>query len=182
MVNLAGSVKINKCGMLIVTLVLLLVFYYFSFQKRTTSTYGLKNPNEINLRKLLIGSIQAAQRGGDEVRAVSANMDIHTQNKGKTKEGANDPFTDADLRSHCAMQQGLQRIFPKLTIISEEDTTEMNCPDVHLFDLDPTVLHHDSTVVPDENVHIDDVTVWIDPLDATKEFTGTIFVERLAIY
>lgn len=163
--------------MLIVTLILIIIFYYVSFQKRSpsNSSYGLqKNPNSLNLRKLLIGSIQAAQKGGSEVFAVSATLDIHEKSKGKTKEGVNDPVTDADLKSHCAMQNGLQRIFPKLKIISEEDDSEIKCTDVHLFDLDPTVLHTIQDV-PDELVHTDDVTVWIDPLDATKEYTGNVF-------
>lgn len=171
--NLGGSVKINKCGMLIVTLLLFVVLYYFSFQKRyPSSAYdSSKNLKEINLRKLLIGSIQAAQKGGDVVLAVSKTMNLNTESKGKTKEGVNDPITDADRRSHCIMQQGLQRIFPKLKIISEED--DVVCPDVHPFDLDPTVLPKDD--MPEEIVPIEDVTVWIDPLDATKEFTEKLF-------
>lgn len=66
------------------------------------------------------------------------------------------------------MQQGLQRIFPKLKIISEEDSAK--CSDVPLFDLDPTVLH--AATLPDEYVPVEDVTVWLDPLDATQEYTG----------
>lgn len=50
-----------------------------------------KNPNYINLRKLLIGSIQAAEKGGIEVLAVSKDKNIHEKSKGKTLEGANDP-------------------------------------------------------------------------------------------
>lgn len=80
-------------------------------------------------------------------------------------------MTNADFRSHCVMQRGLQRIFPKLKIISEEDSESVKCSDVPLFDLDPTVLH-DSANVPDEIVPVDDVTVWLDPLDATQEYTG----------
>ena len=171
--NLGGSIKFNKCGMLILTLLLLIIFYYLSFQRSSYSSF-VKNPNEINLRKLLIGSIQAAIAGGTEVRAVSNKLDIHTASKGKTKEGANDPVTDADLQSHCAMQQGLHRIFPNLNIISEEDSSLVKCPELNSFDLDPTVLH-DSVVVPDETVHINDITVWIDPLDATQEYTGKTF-------
>lgn len=79
-------------------------------------------------------------------------------------------MTNADFRSHCVMQQGLQRLFPKLKIISEEDSQAVKCSDVPLFDLDPTVLH--SATLPDEEVHVNDITVWIDPLDATQEFTG----------
>lgn len=173
--NLGGSVKINKCGIIILTLFFVLVLFYLSYgragKKPPNNNGYVKNSNEINLRKLLIGSIQAAIVGGSEVLAVSKEIDLHKKSKGQTKEGADDPVTDADLRSHCAMQYGLQRIFPKLTIVSEEDATETKCPSVNAIELDPTVLHN-SITLPDENVNIDDITVWIDPLDATQEYTG----------
>lgn len=73
------------------------------------------------------------------------------------------------------MQRGLKRWFPKLRIFSEEDGNEHKCPDHKLFDLDPTVLH-ESINIPDEDlIDADDVTVWIDPLDATQEYTEKLF-------
>lgn len=173
--NLGGSIRINKFGVLIIAALLVFLVYYISTGKSRSSNYALnKNPNEVNLRKLLIGSIQAAQRGGFEVVEVSKSPDFNVYSKGKTKEGANDPVTDADFRSHCVMASGLHRIFPKLKIISEEDGTKKPCPDAKLFDLDPTVIHENSNV-PDEIVGIEDVTVWIDPLDATQEYTENLF-------
>ncbi|XP_058814068.1 putative inositol monophosphatase 3 isoform X2 [Topomyia yanbarensis] len=172
--NLGGSIRINKFGVFIIAIALVGFVYYLSFGKSHSSNYTLnKNPNEINLRKLLIGSIQAAQRGGFEVVEVSKSADFRVQSKGKTKEGANDPVTDADFRSHCVMADGLHRIFPKLKIVSEEDGQKRMCPDVKFFDLDPTVIHENSNV-PDDIVDINDVTVWIDPLDATQEYTENL--------
>lgn len=175
--NFGRSIRINKCGFVILGVLFTCILYYLwsSGTNNVSYTFG-KNPNEINLRKLLIGSIQAAQHGGFEVVAVSKSRDLHEQSKGKTKEGANNPVTDADYRSNCVMKNGLLRIFPKLKIISEEDDRQEQCADVQLFDLDPTVLHESATV-PDERVNIDDVAVWIDPLDATQEYT-----ERLHEY
>lgn len=185
--NLGGSVKINKCGLLILLLVFLLIVYYTTFRQSTesASTSGRlsANPNEIQLRQLLIAAIQAAQFGGAEVVDVSKKQNLQASSKGKTKEGADDPVTNADLRSHCVMQSGLHRLFPRLRIISEEDETVVvadaatanKCEATEgrpAFDLDPTVLHVDVTV--DESVAVEDVTVWIDPLDATQEFTGKI--------
>lgn len=174
--NLSGSVKINKCGMLLLTMCFILIFYYALFsgsngdRHHKQYAYMMRNPNEVNLRKLLIGGIQAAQMGGIEVVAVSA--DIKASSKGKTKEGANDPVTNADLRSHCVMLHGLRRLFPRITIISEEDKTRNDCPDVSSFELDPTVLDESVQDTDDQLVSVDDVTVWIDPLDATQEYTG----------
>lgn len=174
--NLSGSVKINKCGMLILTIGVILLFYYLLFSSSGMSrhqrhyAFMLRNPNDISLRKLLIGSIQASQMGGAEVE--TASFDIHAKSKGQTKEGVNDPVTNADLRSHCVMEHGLKRLFPKIKIISEEATSK--CDDVNHFELDPTVIDEDVLLPDDYVVNADDVTVWIDPLDATKEFTGKI--------
>lgn len=171
--NLGGSIRINKFTTLFLIFLVMIVLYCLS-----GTTFFAKKSKEINLRKLLIGSIQAAQGGGDEVLKISKTDDFDTKSKGKTKEGMNDPVTLADFRSHCAMKQGLHRIFPKLNIISEEDNSKEICPDSKLFDLDPTVLQ-DNLNIPDEIVDINDVTIWIDPLDATQEFTGLITIFSL---
>lgn len=174
--NLSGAVKINKCGVTIISVCAFLLFYYLFFNNPTGSRhyrpYGfiMRNPNEIDLRKLLIGSIQAAQLGGLEVLSVADN--IHAKTKGRTKEGANDPVTNADLKSHCIMDQGLRRLFPKVTIISEEDMHAGVCSESSHFGLDPTVIDEDVQLPDDFLIAPDDITVWIDPLDATQEYTG----------
>uniref|UniRef100_A0A1L8DM98 Putative inositol monophosphatase 3 n=1 Tax=Nyssomyia neivai TaxID=330878 RepID=A0A1L8DM98_9DIPT len=172
--NLGGSIRINKCGLLILFTALFFLTYYVLIGGPTTSEYVPRNPNVVNLRKLLIGAIQAAEKGGIEVVTVSTHADFHVKSKGKTEEGANNPVTEADFKSHCVMQFGLHHIFPRLRIISEEDSSKMSCPDVKLFDLDPTVLR-ESLTIPDETVDIEDITVWIDPLDATQEYTEKLF-------
>lgn len=160
-----GSVRINKCGVLVTSISILLLFYYML-------SNGPKTPyrqidNQVNLRKLLIAGIQAAQSGGLEVLLASNN--IQAKSKGRTKEGANDPVTNADLQSHCAMEQGLQRLFPKVTVISEE---QVQCKEPSHMELDPTVIDEDIHLPDDHYVSAGDITVWIDPLDATQEYTG----------
>lgn len=172
--NLAGSIKITKLGLLIIVVFTFATIYYAT-SSRTITNYFAINTKEINLRKLLISSIQAAIQGGKEVQMISKTHDFLTQSKGKTKEGANDPVTIADFNSHCVMQKGLLRIFPNLRVISEEDGSHKTCPDHKLFDLDPTVIQEMASSIPDENVDANDVTVWIDPLDATQEFTEKLF-------
>uniref|UniRef100_A0A6B2EAL2 Putative inositol monophosphatase 3 n=1 Tax=Phlebotomus kandelakii TaxID=1109342 RepID=A0A6B2EAL2_9DIPT len=172
--NLGGSIRINKCGLLILFTALFFLTYYVLIGSPNASEYVTRDPNVVNLRKLLIGAIQAAEKGGVEVVAVSKTADFHVKSKGKTAEGANNPVTEADFKSHCIMQFGLHHIFPRLKIISEEDSSKMVCPDVKLFDLDPTVLRETLTI-PDRTVDSEDVTVWIDPLDATQEYTERLF-------
>lgn len=94
--------------------------------------------------------------------------------KGKTKEGVDDFITNADVNSHCTIAYSLWRIFPKLKLISEEDVEEKSCPsDLTTFDLDPSVLGN--VHMPDVYVPTDDLVLWIDPLDATKEYTEKLF-------
>lgn len=168
------SIRINRLPATIVAILLTFVLVYFLnfHQEERPAIYGMlrsENPSRVNLRKMLIAAIQAAQRGGLEVLDVARSRQLKERSKGKTDEGVNDPFTDADGRSHCVMKQGLQRIFPRVQIFSEED--KEHCKQAHGYDLDPTVLH-ETAQIPDVTVNAQDVTVWVDPLDATKEFTG----------
>lgn len=175
--NLGGSVKINKCAVIALLTLVILIFYLLASSSSTKSMFNneIDNSEKINLRKLLIGVVLAAEQGGKEVLKISELGDFGEKSKGKTKEGVNDPVTEADKNSHCVIAVGLNRIFPKLRMISEEDVDSNSCPkhDKH-FDLDPSVLG-DIDIPDDIYVSLNDVAVWIDPLDATKEFTEKLF-------
>lgn len=71
--NLAPNIRLNKCGLLVLTCLFLTFCYYmlFSGDDHSHLSYVHKNVEGINMRKLLIGSIQAAQMGGIEVVDVS---------------------------------------------------------------------------------------------------------------
>ncbi|CRK94100.1 CLUMA_CG007623, isoform A [Clunio marinus] len=169
--NLGGSIKINKCAILSLIAFIVLLIYIFS---PSSNSIDVPKSQQINLHKLVIGLILAAKSGGKEIINISKLADFDERSKGKTKEGANDPVTAADVSSHCTIANGLLRIFPSLEMVSEEDVKEKNCPERHeTFDLDPSVLS--SVKLPNVNIPIDDVTIWIDPLDATKEFTEKLF-------
>ena len=85
-------------------------------------------------------------------------------------EGANNPVTDGDMISHRVMYYGLLKGFPGLNVISEEDDPEaidMNEVQIPLksdSSVDAIISAGDDVLVP-----IDEVDVWIDPLDATQE-------------
>lgn len=176
--NLGGSIKINKFGLSVIAFVILIfIIYHLSGSSNNQSPLvGKTSINEISLRKLLIGAIMAAERGGEEVLKVYNSKILNTQTKGKTKEGVVDPVTDADFNSHCTMVSGLEHLFPKvLKIVSEEGHAKEKCPETETsrqFDLNPTVLGE--TNIPDIMLPADEITVWIDPLDATKEFTENL--------
>jgi inositol monophosphatase 3 len=56
-------------------------------------------------------------------------------------------------------------------IISEENIKESDCKNLSYHGDDPDGIPNLSPL-NDQLVPAEDITVWIDPLDATKEFTG----------
>lgn len=87
------------------------------------------------------------------------------------KEGINDLQTEADRSVQRCIVTSLSRQFPKLTIIGEETLEEKKISDDWIItDHDKDVL---STSLPDhlKDVKEEDLVVWVDPLDGTKEYT-----------
>lgn len=162
--NLGGTIRFNRTGICVIIGISILLLLYVSSNKKEEVNLT-KHDQVISLRNLLFSAIESAERGGREIRNVKGPLDITY--KGKTKEGVNDSVTNADFKSHCAMYESLSQTFPQLQIVSEE---KVNC-DAKDLKIDISVLSKFKDI-SDVIVPIDQVTVWIDPLDATKEYTG----------
>jgi len=139
---------------------------------------GLANMEEVDMKELLISMIKAAELGGRQVVSVRKKP-VQVQSKGKTKEGINDPLTEGDLRSHHIMVHGLSATFPGLRIISEENHSEAEdgrINSIHPLQINPHQIHFNTKIraLPDVRVSFGDVVVWIDPLDATKEYSENL--------
>lgn len=72
------------------------------------------------------------------------------------------------------MYRSLTEAFPGITVISEE--TSQDCDKVPIEDIKNSAKSIDGYDMSDDVVNTKDITIWIDPLDATKEFTGNISV------
>lgn len=156
-----SAIHLNKTGIIVLcALAFILLLYTISNGQQA------KSNDKINLKQLLEAAIKASENGGVQVVAVKDHLNIKI--KGLTKEGDDDSVTTADFLSHCLIIETLRHNFPKLQIISEE--TVANCEKADKSQLEPILLEN----LPDEYVDLEDVTVWIDPLDATKEYTGKI--------
>lgn len=131
-----------------------------------------EHKSDVSLKQLLAGAIKAAEIGGFEVMAVHNQVQFKIESKGQTKEGVNDPVTAADYRSHCVMYGSLTKAFPGITVISEE--TSQDCDKIVIEDIKNSLKSINDYDLNDEIVDIKDVTIWIDPLDATKEFTENL--------
>jgi len=91
------------------------------------------------------------------------------------KTGADDLQTVADRSANDLICGSLKKAFPKLTVIGEEgevDITKIQS-DYLITDQDQSIINHykDSLTTNLKNVKIEDLTVWVDPLDGTKEYT-----------
>lgn len=174
MVNFGGAVRINPCGLCIVCCVVGLLVL-FSWSRGPPALSSSSTSSTVSLKQLLAVAIEVAARGGIEVvriREDPANMG--EESKGKTKEGANDPKTNGDMLSHRAMYWGIKKAFPQLNVISEEhdvedvDLGQVKAPSLKNSEVESRAAGED-TLVPAE-----EIAVWIDPLDATQEYTENL--------
>lgn len=176
--NLGGTVRLNRTGWLLLigaVCLLLLINYVRSPDNATLLSTG--GPNSYcSVARLLRAAVEAARAGGHAVKAAAPGGG-ETHSKGKTAEGVEQPVTAADLDSHCRMTAVLKAAFPSLHLISEEQPKA--CPQSSLSLSDSTLDIENFPKLPEEYVLNEDVTVWIDPLDATKEFTGIYQLFRL---
>lgn len=165
--NLGGIIHLNKTSTGIFCVILLLIFFYIVSNKKDLKKHvELEELNKINLRELINIAITAAENGGREVIQRKDNIEI--QKKGLTKEGLIDSVTTADFLSHCSMIRTLRYYYSSIKVVSEEAKTV--CDDKQYINFSLTNSVDES--VSDEFVEEKDVTVWIDPLDATHEYTG----------
>eukprot|EP00794_Sanderia_malayensis_P004579 gene4581-5181_t len=126
--------------------------------------------DEISMKQLLVASIEVAERGGFEVKKVRQSNELKETSKGNTDEGINDPLTQGDLLSHRVMYHSFKISWPSLRVISEEKDNVV--PEgvrpvsfLPVEGVDGNLISENDIKVP-----LSDIVVWIDPLDATKEF------------
>ncbi|RWS14207.1 Inositol monophosphatase 3-like protein [Dinothrombium tinctorium] len=193
-------IRLNPIGISIACFAFVCIYFLYSSSKLSTDDlyansfakrFKLKSPNSdifanqhfspivtINLKTLLAAVIKAAEIGGNQVRSVYDSHNLQAKNKGETKEGVKLPVTFADIRSHRAMVNSLSLNFPGLRIISEENEStneETENPGESLtLKANKLLLENEFRQLSDRERPLSDLVVWIDPLDATKEFTENL--------
>jgi len=174
MVTFGGSIRLNPVGILLVGVALILLIWFNIGPSAHISNNGVtKVSKTVSLKSLLAVSIEMTKRGGMQVKKIRDMVDIGEKSKGKTREGENDPFTQGDMLSHREMYNGIRKAFPDINVISEEDDPEVidmaTIAEASLVDDEVETVAGEDVVVP-----VEDVDVWIDPLDATKEYTENL--------
>jgi inositol monophosphatase 3 len=116
------------------------------------------------MRELLSVSIFLAEKGGAELVKIFNSGYLKT----KEKTGKSDLVTKGDHASHEIMYFGMKKAFSSISVISEE--TSENEKSVN-FNIEYRNTLLNRILVSDELIPSETITVWIDPLDATKEYT-----------
>lgn len=131
---------------------------------------------QIPIKELLETSIFLAEKGGAILKEIREKNNLKEKSKGLTAEGVVDPLTEGDLQSHKAIVHGFHHLFPLVTVVSEEHedgdiTGDDNKEDFsHIKKISSDLLYGESDIY----VPTDDILIWVDPLDATKEYTESL--------
>ncbi|KAM9435208.1 3'(2'),5'-bisphosphate nucleotidase 1 isoform 2-T2 [Clarias gariepinus] len=128
--------------------------------------------NAVVVMRLLASAYSVAEKAGAIVRKV-----LHSGELGIVeKTGADDLQTLADRLAQKSICASLLKVFPKVTIIGEEDlpfeAVEEDLIETGQYD---GILQK---TCPDEYSKLkeEELVVWVDPLDGTKEYTEAAYI------
>lgn len=166
MATLAAQIRLSPIAILLAAFVGVVMLYLYT--RGGASLGGMAN-EKIRVGQLLSAAIDLAERGGKLVAEVrmAENKGIDQIIKGETQEGAKEYVTKGDMTSHRAIVKGLLKAFPTVTYVSEEHEKETSI-DVRAPNLDRKEIME---ISGHDEIELSRVAVWIDPLDATQEYT-----------
>lgn len=165
------GLRLSPLGVAVFCLLGVGVLYHLYSGVISNRLAAFRQRRNVELRDLLAVAVEAAALGGREVKRVRDENGLQEQSKGKTREGANDPLTMGDLESHRKMYNFIRNSFPEVTVNSEEhdNVVDKSLSWSRIIPSDISEKIRDLHEVPAESV-----TVWIDPLDATQEYTESL--------
>lgn len=162
--KMVNDFRINRTGVVILLSVGIFVMVFLVY-----AGSGRYVEETVKISELLAASINLAEAGGAMVVKIRRmdDSEIGQLTKGLTKEGKNEYVTLGDQKSHEIITSGLKAAWPQLNYKSEETDREV----VKGAPPGTVNLEVRSLANRDEAIPLDKVTVWIDPLDATQEYT-----------
>ena len=119
----------------------------------------------------LAASVTVINKAGEAIRSILASKDLGVVEK----DGPKDLQTKADRYANDLLCASLKKAFPKINVIGEEGEVDLSKVNQELLvqGQDHDVIEFYKGKLPEdvEKAAFEDLTVWIDPLDGTKEFT-----------
>ncbi|XP_048867443.1 inositol monophosphatase 3 isoform X2 [Brienomyrus brachyistius] len=169
------GIRLSPLGVAVFCLLGVGIIYHLYSGVLSGRIAAFRQRETVDLRELLALSVEAAVLGGREVKRVREDNTLEEKSKGETKEGADEKLTLGDLSSHRKMYQLIKSTFPSLQVNSEEhDNTRVE----DLPAWDRRIPEEIAQVVGrSQDVPPESITVWIDPLDATQEYTAWAMVD-----
>lgn len=165
------GIRLSPLGVAVFCLLGLGVIYHLYAGVISSRLAAFRQRRKVDLRDLLAVSVEAAILGGKEVKKIREDNSLNEKSKGKTREGANELLTLGDLQSHRTMFNLLKNTFPEVKVYSEE----------HDNTVDPTITWNRNIprdilerIDGEKDISPESLTVWIDPLDATQEYTENL--------
>ncbi|CAH8870373.1 unnamed protein product [Trichobilharzia szidati] len=149
---------------LIISVLVIFLYYLSSF-----NPIGHLKGEVISVRRLLTRCIHLSEEAGGLIKSIHYmnNLNSRIKSGGTLKK---ELLTDADLGSHRIIVSGISSTFPELKVRSEEHVMAEH----YQSDYANNVFHSDFlNSLPNDDlfVPVTDLVVWIDPLDATQEYT-----------
>ncbi|CAI2298911.1 unnamed protein product [Caenorhabditis sp. 36 PRJEB53466] len=155
------------------TVVMVVGFLYLAYLIFFESGDGMPEI-DVDLKDVISYAVLAVEMGGHAVVKVNEEKSLNAAAKGLTDEGKEELLTRADLISNHLILDILQR-FPRLQIVSEEKASEMSEREVEPYRSDNYAVWSGVKdildTIPSRRLQLSDVRVFVDPLDATQEFT-----------
>ncbi|XP_070774611.1 inositol monophosphatase 3 [Enoplosus armatus] len=165
------GIRLSPLGVAVFCLLGVGVIYHLYAGVISSRLAAFRQRRKVDLRDLLAVSVEAAVLGGKEVKMVRDENGLKEKSKGKTREGANEPLTMGDLQSHRKMFNLISNTFPDITVNSEEHDNLLDKAATWSRDIPADILEK---IEGGKDVPSESITVWIDPLDATQEYTENL--------
>ncbi|KAK6728075.1 hypothetical protein RB195_005621 [Necator americanus] len=129
---------------------------------------------DVDLSSVVSYAVLAAEMGGYAVRKIHEENKLNIAQKGLTDEGKAELLTKADLVSNYLILDVLQR-FPRLKIVTEEKDSSISENEAAAYRTDSysvwLSIRDILAQIPSYRLTLSDVQVYVDPLDATQEYT-----------
>uniref|UniRef100_H0XGL8 3'(2'),5'-bisphosphate nucleotidase 1 n=1 Tax=Otolemur garnettii TaxID=30611 RepID=H0XGL8_OTOGA len=129
------------------------------------------------LMRLVASAYSIAQKAGMIVRRVIAEGDLDIVEK----TCATDLQTKADRLVQMSICSSLARKFPKLTIIGEEDLPSEEVDQELIEDGQWEEILKQPCPTQYSTIKEEDLVVWVDPLDGTKEYTEGCLLDNVTV-
>ncbi|XP_056149310.1 inositol monophosphatase 3 [Lampris incognitus] len=165
------GIRLSPLGVAVFCLLGLGVIYHLYAGVISSRLAAFRPKRKVDLRDLLALSVEAAVQGGKEVKKVHEENTLEERSKGKTKEGVVELLTQGDLRSHKKMYYLIKNTFPEITVNSEEHDNSVDEAAVWSREIYADI---EQKIEEGNEVPAESITVWIDPLDATQEYTENL--------